>query len=371
MDEPSSSIPLSAQFAEILVSDLEAFVTELESLNSPETASLIASARRRMKDEGVIEKIDSQAQSLGKMVAVDGGNNVLSLGSGSQCFILAVAYSLKKGDHPVFKMQRIHFESGEPSGMMYGVRNAMELALISETRESESFCIVDNSWVSVLQTINRTIDHYRDASEHDRDILQPYLEKMLFDQGWFITALQNPHNIAMSKSGVSQYYTKKYTDYKLSLADKSFLLGILEPGEYTKPDAIKLQVDGSLNVHPDPIFKTKGEVKDIYNSTLATAREHGLCLTYFRPHLWSPIKRIEFHRKLLQGDGKLFQSMLHTVAESMRTPTIMEPLEQFLVDEVVKRHTGKLPGVYQTAGIANLKSFSGQFAMQLTRRMRT
>ncbi len=353
------------------VSDLDTFVNGLETLSSPETAQLIARARYRMEDEGIIQRITDQGESLGRMVAVDGGNNVLSIGSGSQCFILAVAYSLKPGDQPIFRMQRIHFESSEPSGMMYGVRNAMELALVNETHEAHSFCIVDNSWVSVLQTINRTIDHYKDASEHDRDILFPYLEAMLSERGTFISALQNPRNIAMSKSGVSQYYAKEYTDRKLPLPDKSFLLGILQPGEYTKPDAIKLQVEGSLNVHPDSIFKTKDEVKAIYNSTLAATGEHGLCLTYFRPHLWSPVKRIEFHKKLLQGDGHLFQSMLHTVAQSMSIPTIMEPLEQFLVDEVVKRHTGKLPGVYQTAGIANLKDFSGQFAMQLTRRMRT
>jgi hypothetical protein len=371
MNELSSLIPISAQFAEILVSDLEAFVSSIEALNSPETADMIKDARRRMENEGVIQEIGNKGHSLGGMVAVDGGNNVLSLGSGTQCFIIAVAYSLKNGTQPVFKMERVNFESGEPSGMMYGVRNALELSLVSETNESDSFCIVDNSWVSVLQTINRTIVHFKDASEPDRDILEPYLEKMLSNQGTFIKALHNPCNIAMSKSGVSQYYCGKYTDYKLSLADKSFLLGVLKGGEYTKPDALKAQVNGALNVHTSEIFETKDEVKEIYNSTLAATGKHGLCLTYFRPYEWSPVKRIEFHKKLLEGDGKLFQSMLHTVQQSMMIPTIMEPLEQFLVDEVVKRHTGKLPGVYQTAGIANLKCFSGPFAMQLTRKMRT
>lgn len=371
MEDKSSAIPISAQFAEVLVSDLDVFVSGLEELNSPETAEIMAKARYDMEEADVIQQADTTAESLGRMVAVDGGNNVLSIGSGSQCFILAVAYSLKSGADPIFKMRRIRFESSEPSGLMYGVRNAMELALISGAKESESFCIVDNSWVSLLQTTNRTIDHYRDASEYDRDLIEPYLHEMLSEEGSFIQALQNPRNIAMSKAGVSQLFAKKYTDEKLVINDKLFLLGILKPGEYTKPDSLKSSAVGQLNVHPDPIFSTKESIKEIYNSTLTATGSHGLCLTYFRPHPWSPVKRIEFHKSLLKEGGWLFQSMLQTVAQSMTIPTIMEPLEQFLVDEVVKRHTGKLPNIYQTAGIANIKDFSSQFAMQLTSKMRT
>ena len=371
MEDKSSAIPISAQFAEVLVSDLNVFISGLEELNSPETAEILTKARNLMELSGMIQQADTTAESLGRMVAVDGGNNVLSIGSGSQCFILAVAYSLKLGVEPVFKMRRIRFESSEPSGLMYGVRNAMELALIRSTDESESFCIVDNSWVSLLQTTNRTIDHYRDASEYDRDLIEPYLHETLSEKGNFIKALQNPRNIAMSKAGVSQRLSKKYTDEKLVINDKLFLLGILKPGEYIKPDSLRASDVGQLNVHPDPIFSTKETIKEIYNSTLTATGSHGLCLTYFRPHPWSPVKRIEFHKSLLNGDGKLFQSMLQTVAQSMTIPTIMEPLEQFLVDEVVKRHTGKLPGLYQTAGIANIKDFSTQFAMQITSKMRT
>lgn len=373
MEDKSSAIPISAQFAEVLISDLDVFVTALEELNSPETADIMAKARNDMDEAGIILRIDEEAKSLGQMVAVDGGNNVLSIGSGTQCFILAVAYSLKPGADPVFKMKRIRFESSEPSGLMYGVRNAMELALISGTNESESFCIVDNSWVSLLQTTNRTIDHYVDTStsEYDRDIITPYLNEMLSEGGSFIRALQNPRNIAMSKAGVSQRLSKKYTDEKLVISDKLFLLGILKPGEYIKPDSLKSSDIGQLNVHPNPIFATKDTVKELYNSTLTATGSHGLCLTYFRPYPWSPVKRIEFHKSLLKEGGWLFQSMLQTVAQSMTIPTIMEPLEQFLVDEVVKRHTGKLPGIYQTAGIANIKDFSTQFAMQLTSKMRT
>jgi hypothetical protein len=371
MSETVASIPLSAQFAEILVSDISAFVSDLQDLNSPETSEIIASARRRMEQDNVLCMIEDSAVSLGAMVAVDGGNNVLSVGSGSQCFILAVSYSLKSGSDPIFRMRRIDFDSSEPSALMYGVRNALELALINETNESESFCIVDNSWVSLLQTINRTIVQYNDAPERDSDIIKPYLDEMLSERGTFIQALKNPRNIAMSKSGISSLYASKYTDDKLPLADKIFLLGILKAGEYTKPVSLKSGGMGQLSVHTDSIFKTKDEVKDIYNSSLSSTGKHGLCITYFRPFDWSPVKRIEFHKSLIQDGGTLFQSMLKTVAQSMMVPTIMEPLEQFLVDEIVKRHTGRLPGVYQTAGIANLKDFSSPFAMQLITKMRT
>lgn len=97
MEDKSSAIPISAQFAEVLVSDLDVFVTGLEELNSPETTEIMVKARYDMEEAGVIQQADLKAESFGRMMAVDGGNNVLSIGSGAQCFILAVAYSLKPG----------------------------------------------------------------------------------------------------------------------------------------------------------------------------------------------------------------------------------------------------------------------------------
>ena len=371
MEQKVPGIPISAQFAEILTDDLADFVQSLEQLNSPETNQIITEARKAMESDGVIQTI-GEAVGLGSMVAVDGGNNILDIGSGSQCFIIAVRYSLRDGYDPHFMMNRFRFESAEPSGLMYGIRNALEIQQITEADEKESFCIVDNSWVSLLQTINRTIYHYRDTREDaDKQILEQFLKPLLEKNGYFISALKNPHNIAISKASISSYYCGKYTKNQLSLSDKVFLLGVLKGGEYTEPTALKKSAVGDLNVHSDKIFATKDEIKEIYNAQLQSTSEDCLCLTYFRPHEWSPVKRIEFHKKLLNNNKKLFNSMLQTVADSMMIPTIHEPLEQFLVDEIVKRHTGRLPSIYQTVGIANIKDFSSQFAMQLTRRMRT
>jgi hypothetical protein len=214
--------------------------------------------------------------------------------------------------------------------------------------------------------------HFRNAPEKDRQILKKFLEPLLAKKGLFVSVLKNPRNIAISKAGISSFYCEKYTNTELNLADKVFLLGILKAGEYTEPKALAdKKMVGTLNVHTDPVFATQDEIKEIYNSQLQNTTEDCLCITYFRPHEWSPVKRIEFHKKLLKDNKKLFNSMLQTVADSMIIPMIHEPLEQFLVDEIVKRHTGRLPSIYQTVGIANMKDFSSQFAMQLTRRMRT
>lgn len=371
MEQKVPGIPISAQFAEILTDDIANFVQSLEQLNSPETNQIITEARQAMEADGVIQTL-GEAVGLGSMVAVDGGNNILDIGSGSQCFIISVRYSLRDGYDPHFMMERFKFESAEPSGLMYGIRNALEIQQITEANEKESFCIVDNSWVSLLQTINRTIYHFRDIGDADKKILEKFLKPLLEQNGYFISALKNPHNIAISKASISSYYCGKYTNNKLILSDKVFLLGVLKGGEYTEPTALAKSDIGQLNVHTDKIFATKDEIQKIYNAKLQdTTREDCLCLTYFRPHEWSPVKRIEFHKKLLKDNKKLFKSMLQTVADSMMIPTIHEPLEQFLVDEIVKRHTGRLPNIYQTVGIANIKDFSSQFAMQLTRRMRT
>jgi hypothetical protein len=128
---------------------------------------------------------------------------------------------------------------------------------------------------------------------------------------------------------------------------------------------------GQLNVHTDSIFESQNAIKEIYNATLTSTGIDCICSTYFRPHAWSPVKRIEFNRELLRNGRRLFYQMLATVKDSMIVPTIYEPLEQFLVDQIVKRHTGRLPSLYQTIGVANIRDFNSNLATQLVRGFRT
>jgi len=178
MEDKTPGIPIAAQFAEILTHDLSGFVHDLEEINSPENNQLVALARQAMEADGVIQNLED-IEGLGSMVAVDGGNNILSMGSGSHCFILAVRYSLRSDYSPHFMMERIQFEDPEPSGFMYGVRNAMEIQQIMDADEKDSFCIVDNSWVSLLETVNRTIDCWIKGESDDKEILESFLEPLL------------------------------------------------------------------------------------------------------------------------------------------------------------------------------------------------
>lgn len=153
--------------------------------------------------------------------------------------------------------------------------------------------------------------------------------------------------------------------------DKVFLLGVLQAGEYTKPIPLSESGLGKLNVHTDSIFESQNAIKEIYNATFTSTGVDCICSTYYKPHAWSPVKRIEFNRELLRNGSRLFHQMLATVRDSMIVPTIYEPLEQFLVDQVVKRHTGRLPNLYQTVGVANIQDFNSDLATQLVRRFRT
>ena len=91
-DSPESgSIPISEQFAEVLQADIREYVESLRQLDRPEVAQELRAARERMLSNGVIRQSES-VQGLGAMVAVDGGNNVLNIGFGTQCFVLCVRY---------------------------------------------------------------------------------------------------------------------------------------------------------------------------------------------------------------------------------------------------------------------------------------
>lgn len=364
-------IPISEQFAQVLESDIQDYVESLRQLDTPVIAEELYNSRQRMLSENVIQQAE-QVQGLGSMVAVDGGNNVLNVGLGTQCFVVSVLYSLRQNYDVRISMERLTFEQEDSTALMYGVRNAMEVRDIYDAHETESFCIVDNSWVSLLQNVNRVLVNYRNSNDNDKEILEQFLKPMLSRNGDFVNIVRHPRNIAISKGGVSRFYCKEY-NRNLNLLDKVFLLGVLQSGEYTEPMPLSAAESGAgqLNVHTDDVFESKNAIKVIYNATLTSTGVDCICSTYFRPHAWSPVKRIEFNRELLRNGRRLFYQMLATVKDSMIVPTIYEPLEQFLVDQIVKRHTGRLPSLYQTIGVANIRDFNSNLATQLVRGFRT
>jgi hypothetical protein len=364
-------IPISEQFAEVLESDIQDYVENLHQLDTPKIAEELQNSRQKMLSESIIQQAE-QSQGLGSMVAVDGGNNVLNIGLGTQCFVVSVLYSLRQNYDVRISMERLTFEQEDSTALMYGVRNAMEVRDIYNANETESFCIVDNSWVSLLENVNRVLVNYRrNSSNNDQQILEQFLRPMLSGNGHFINVVRHPRNIAISKGGVSRFYCNSYGSNDLNLLDKVFLLGVLQSGEYTEPMPLSKSGVGQLNVHTDSIFESQNAIKEIYNATLTSTGIDCICSTYFRPHAWSPVKRIEFNRELLRNGRRLFYQMLATVKDSMIVPTIYEPLEQFLVDQIVKRHTGRLPSLYQTIGVANIRDFNSNLATQLVRGFRT
>ena len=127
--------------------------------------------------------------------------------------------------------------------------------------------------------------------------------------------------------------------------------------------------------HCDPRFGVKypGRIPGQIPANLIHyfTQPNDLVVDLMAGHTWSPVKRIEFNRELLRSSRRLFHQMLATVRYSMIVPTIYEPLEQFLADQVVKRHTGRLPSLYQTVGVANIQDFNSDLATQLVRRFRT
>lgn len=368
------AVPIAEQFAEVITQDIANYVAELELVNAPGVMDAFGHARTEMEGQQLIQSMRDEAVSLGDMVAVDGGNNVLNVGGGNQYFAILGRYSARPGFEPVFSMTRLKFESEQGTPMLYGVRNALEVKEVADNNEAESFCIVDNSWIAVLENFNRVLTLYYDerTPDTDREILKSYLAPVLDHNGSFIRAVRNPRNIAMSKASASDKMWERYGEPNgiPQMADKTFLMGILNEGEYTAPIPLRSSTSAQLNVNPWDLFASSKEIKKIYNGTPAS-NDDCLMTTYFRPHEGGPVKRVEFHRSLLRDNALLFHQMLSTVKESMGIPTIQEPIEQFLVDRIVKSYSGRMPDLYQTVGYANLSRFESMFALNLLQRMRS
>jgi hypothetical protein len=196
-------------------------------------------------------------------------------------------------------------------------------------------------------------------------------KECLGENGSFYQMIRNKQTISLSKTGVSQSFVNQLVAANFdknsfesllgsSLNDRVLLRHLLKEGEFTLPKTIYQTVRDSSEIKSwkrsrfvthfdqsedgrDP-FESREIIFDEYglpNENGSEPNNKKLYVTYFMPHSWSRVYRIEFHQAMLankdgsidfSGSGERFQRVLASVKKSVNRET-KEPLAQVIADQ--------------------------------------
>jgi len=337
--------------------------------------------REQFLKQGLIQLANEDINGF-DLAAVDGASAMESHGGGT--LVAATAYKSSINDEKqrgasdiVLIPNRTDIESFATLLRMH-----LELALLAPNKlDEDKLVILDHSFWGVMQAISRALASYKSQrgellqakQNPETDAMQlawrTVFNNCLSLEGSYLQMIRNKRVISLSKKGVSQYFVNflmkataindpKTFMFASGLNDRALLRHVLQPGEYTLPYSLyKIeQADSSIKSWKRSRFATSFEKED--GPDPFTAREYvfdeyglprnngqevrgrRLFVTYYLPHNWSRVYRIEFHEPMLAnndapfnptGQGKRFQRILASIRQSVRRET-KEPLCQVLAD---------------------------------------
>jgi hypothetical protein len=142
------------------------------------------------------------------------------------------------------------------------------------------------------------------------------------DEVVFLSMLENPNVVSMSKQGESDRLLP-------GISDRTVLEFVLKAGEFTTPIRLVEGIKGKFGVE-------KRAFKDAERRMIQGIYDHRLGMLFFKPHSWSRAYRIEGHLDCLTEEAWLM-SLLAGISKQTTTRTVVEPWPQFMADYTTKR----------------------------------
>ncbi len=378
----SEGIELDAELIQKILNEGNKYSEETGNL-----AKLIADNKSKFREQlqkrDLIRVATSSVEGF-TLAAVDGASAIEPHGGGT--LVVAVAYKATLSDDKQRGDSQANLLPNTPSLESFATLLRMHLEflmLTADKMDEDKLIILDHSFWGILQAISRALATYKSQrqklilanQEMPNDKMQlewsNIFKECLGLNGSFIRMIRNKQVLSLSKIGMSQsfarfLFTENFAPASperllgSSLNDRALLRHILQPGEYTTPKTVYQTIKESSNIKSwnrtrfvthfenkddgDDPFETREAVFDEYglpNSFEQEPANKKLFVTYYQPHTWSRVYRIEFHQAMLSnkdgtidltGQGERFQRLLASVKQSVNRET-KEPLAQVLADQ--------------------------------------
>jgi hypothetical protein len=311
--------------------DIPAFLRELEVLSSAlrEHGGEIREALARCGD---IKEAPGQAPAL-SVGAVDCAD--VRQNCGDVVTVLALGVRVEPRQRPHYVPKR---KTGANTDAMRQLAPALRLLVeTSLIGEAENPVIVDNSWWSFLMDTNKVITtHYNLSAADGKEVWEDVIRGLCGENGSFVSALYNPHAVAISKSGTSQVISKQAGFkhfFQAPVSDLALFSSVLREGEYVRPRLIKEMTEGHAGV--EARGWSAADRKRVFERFRG---EGGLQVTYFKPWAFKKAYRLEFDPGRFRGEA--FDSLLAGIRTETRFPTLVEPIPQLLADRLSKQVAG-------------------------------
>lgn len=136
--------------------------------------------------------------------------------------------------------------------------------------------------------------------------------------------------------------------------DRSMLSLLLEPGEFTHPQALETpRAPWHLNV--DPISSAEDAIP-LAKEIIHLVGE--IRVVYYRPYPWLPALRLEMNRSTAENPA-LLAAVLHGIRYQCGTPAVMEPYPLYMADRMVKHLPRAIPAFRQATTRRITETYEG------------
>lgn len=350
-----------------------------------------SSFRTYLIEQRLIQRVTTNVTGF-ELAAVDGASAVQSHGVGALVAAAAYKATLNAEIQRGVSQTKLVPNQVDIEAFANLLRMHLEFLLLTRDKiDDDQLVILDHSFWGILQAVSRALNVFKQyrrnfyGTTQDLDADAMYLAwKQLFQEtlandGSLLRMLSNKRVISLSKQGISQYFVKMLRDAALvtepddlailsTFNDRLLLRHVLIPGEYMRPQPLYDIIKESSTITswkrsrfatafekqdgPDP-FASRHDVLDEIgvprDDGTPNPRHRQLFVTYYRPHEWSRVYRMEFHELLLasrddpstmdaSGQGERFQKVLASLRQSIRRDAL-EPISQFLADLRAKAAT--------------------------------
>jgi len=327
-------LPVLGEFYQAVREDLaERFHPEMERL---QRALSEGSESFRDALKGIIRQYDSGPVDA-TVIGLDASSKMADAGEVASIIACGVAVPSRSGARPINVLRTAFGTATEELGR---AKSALTLCAevecaIKALEVEDSYILWDGGFSALNFEINKAVsaldsDAKRYIAEHVERLFggkRDQLAKPLFTE-------HGKRLISVAKKGVSrQYASKLKLERGVDLSDKAVLGRVLKASEYTQPAAYS-DIFGT-----DKGFGVPKETAGI-NLEWIAAFYKSLRVSYFKPHPWSPVLRVEFHNDLGAATA------LGIVQAQTTTKAVMEPLPIYMADLLANQssHAMKLYG---------------------------
>lgn len=346
-----------------LLNNVDSIAEKASSLLSVDEQK-VSQIAERLRDDGLINKIDDKEWSLVPVIAVDGGSVFERLTAAD--LLIAVAVGVEgvnidekssgwAGENQYHAWSGVLSHEEYNTRLLQGIMHLMEMIVLGES--DYGIMIMDGSHLVPIIKVNSLLSANEEGAGAEystelREFLRVKFDKVIPDiPNIFKRVFTDSRVISIAKYNSSKDFIDGVVQEDTTgvlLDDKAFFSIALKENEYTVPKSFGQSEEDrkkrwdDIHILCNLEIPEKGELNTEFEKILKpvstkNGNESSLYYLYFKP-IGELAYRIEIKKDLAENEQALKQ-VLYNIKRQVAFPFMIEPVPQFVAD-VMAKHVG-------------------------------